>query len=109
MYINAYLPTKIELPQAVQHNADGDVGIIEFQAYNGVTLQVIVTPNSDGSLGVRLRGWGNKPMRLGNSNKFTLNATINPQEQDSCEVCGSRLGTCGCETVFRMEKALKET
>lgn len=47
----AWLPSGVEIPLAVQHNANGEMV-------------------------VRLRGWGNEPTLLGNWDKTNFSATI---------------------------------
>lgn len=99
MRVRAWLPTELELPQAVQHNANGDVVIISVENYNGITCQVVFENDESGDMVVRLRGWGNKPAAVGNWDRTSFEATIPFQPPTNCEVCYSRLKEgCSCST-----------
>lgn len=88
---------EVELPEAVQHNANGDRVIIEVRNNMDETCQVVFENDEHGDLTVSLRGWGNKPAVLGNWNRTTFEATIPLEPPTSCGVCGTRLeNNCGC-------------
>ncbi len=70
------MPGELELPQAVQHNANGDCVIIEVKNHLGQTVQVVFRNEPHGEMHVSLRGWGNEPMKLGNWNRTSFEATI---------------------------------
>lgn len=91
MFVKAYLPHPIELPEAVQHNADGDRVILEVQNRNGTTCQVVFENDNLGDMVVTLRGWGNKPMSVGNMENTNFRATIPMELQSTCEVCGTSI------------------
>ena len=72
----AWLPSEQELPQAVRHDADGDRVIISVRNGMDQQVQVVFENNPNGEMVVRLRGWGNDPMKLGNWDKTNFSATI---------------------------------
>ena len=72
----AWLPAEQELPQAVQHNANGDRVIISVRNNMDQTVQVVFENSPTGEMVVRLRGWGNDPEKLGNWDKTNFSATI---------------------------------
>lgn len=78
----AWLPIEQELPQAVQHNANGDRVIISVRNGFDQTVQVVFENNTNGEMVVSLRGWGNAPEKLGNWNKTNFSATIPFEEQE---------------------------
>lgn len=86
----AWLPAELELPQAVQHNADGDRVIISVRNGMDQTVQVVVENNEIGEMVVRLRGWGNDPIKLGNWDRTSFQATI-PLESPTHDESGSKL------------------
>ena len=72
----SWMPSKQELPQAVQHNANGDAVIISVHNQLDQTVQVVFRNNEHSELTVDLRGWGNEPLKIGNWNKTSFQATI---------------------------------
>ena len=76
LFVKAYLPSEVELPEAVQHNANGDMVIIEVQNQSDQTCQVVFRDDDHGNLTISLRGWGNKPAKLGNMERTSFQATI---------------------------------
>lgn len=100
LFASAWLPHEIELPQIVQHNANGDVVILEVRNQVDQTVQVVFENNEDGDLTVHLRGWGNKPARLGNMDRTSFSATIPLEPDKTCEVCYGKLGECSCEETL---------
>ena len=96
MFVKAYLPQAIELPQAVQHNANGDRVILEVKNYSGTTCQIVCENDLYGDMVVTLRGWGNEPMKVGNMDNTKFRATIPTEPATTCEICGTKLGECSC-------------
>lgn len=72
----AWLPLKRELPQAVQHNANGDRVVISVHNHLDQTVQVVFENNEAGEMVIRLRGWGNDPIKLGNMDRTNFSAII---------------------------------
>lgn len=101
MFVRAYnMGHAVELPQAVQHTANGDSAVLEVCNYNGSTCQVRFENDESGDMVIRLRGWGNTPMAVGNMENTSFTATIPLQPATNCEVCGVRLGECNCLNQF---------
>jgi len=67
--------------------------ILEVELPDGRTVQLTV--HNDG--GVMVRGWGNIPGKVGNSNSLTLNAMVPPEAPSTCEKCHNKFAMCGCE------------
>ena len=97
MFVKAYLPTEIELPQAVQHNANGDTVVLEIRNYSDQTVQLVVENDKYGDMRVRLRGWGNMPAKLGNWDRTSFEASIPTESPTHCEKCYCHLDTCTCK------------
>jgi hypothetical protein len=87
MRVRAWLPAELELPQAVQHNANGERVILSVENNMGTTCQVVFENDEHGDMVVRLRGWGNRPAAVGNMENTSFTATIPLQPTTSCEVC----------------------
>lgn len=103
----AYMPSELDLPEAVQHNANGDRVILEVQNGKGETCQVTFRNNEDGDLVVILKGWGNKPRSIGNWDNTSFQATIPFEPVNTCEVCGTQLKYgCGCRSLDRQYRIL---
>lgn len=96
MNVKAYLPSEVDLPEAVQHNANGDLVIIEVRNESDQTCQVVLKNNEQGDLTISLRGWGNKPAKLGNMERTSFSATILSEAPNTCDICYGDLGDCGC-------------
>ncbi len=100
MLVKAYpMGGEIELPQAVRRGADGDSVIISVQNLGGTTCQVVFENDEHGDMVVRLRGWGNNPLAVGNMENTSFTATIPLQQTTSCEVCYRHLEPgeiCSC-------------
>ena len=100
MRVKAWLPQEMELPEAVQHNADGDRVIISVENFCGITCQVVFENDYHGDMVVRLRGWGNLPASVGNMHNTCFTATIPMQTATTCEKCGAGIGKCSCTPCF---------
>ena len=99
MFVKPYLPHPEELPQAVQHNANGDRVILEVKNFCGITVQMVCENDYHGDMVVTLRGWGNEPRKLNNMNNTQFRATIPMEAQTACEKCGGGLEpgeACSC-------------
>lgn len=99
MFVKAWLPHEVELPQAVQRNANGDRVIISVENYDGVTTQVVFENDDVGDMIVTLRGWGNMPQKVGNMDNTRFRATVQQEPQTNCEICGRHLKhgeRCSC-------------
>lgn len=103
LFVTAYLPHEVDMPEAVQCNADGDRVIIEIRNESDQTCQVVFSNNEHGDLTVSLRGWGNKPAKLGNMERTSFQATIPTETPNTCDICYGKLGDCGCrQTSLRL-------
>lgn len=101
MQVTSYLPSPVELPQAVQHNANGDRAVLRVQSDNNITIQLEAYQNDNGDMEIALRGWGNKPGRVGNWNTLTLVTKLNPQPANTCEICYNLLEECQCTSSIQ--------
>lgn len=98
LFVKAYLPSEIDLPEAVQHNANGDQVILEVRNQLDQTCEIVFKNNEHGDLTICLRGWGNKPAKLGNMERTSFQATIPTEVPNTCDTCYGRLGDCSCAT-----------
>ena len=62
-------------------------GLIEMQAADGRTLQVVF--DEEGR--VHIRGWGNIPGKVGNMDRFSVHGSVAFEEPDTCDICFNRL------------------
>ncbi len=99
LFVKAYLPSEVDIPKAVQRNANGDQVIIEVRNQFDQTCQVVFKDNEQGDLTVSLRGWGNNPAKLGNMERTSFQATIPSETPNTCHLCYGRLGDCSCEEL----------
>ena len=67
--------------------------ILEVELGDHRTVQLVV--REDGT--VSLRGWGNKPMKMGNSTQMEFSAVLQKQGPVFCEGCFNPLERCECE------------
>ena len=82
----------------IDNVANRDSVVLEVKLDDGRTIQL--TFDTEGMF--YLRGWGNIPARLGNSNKVVFQAAVQYEEATHCEVCfcpleGPRKCTCKIE------------
>ena len=65
---------------------------LEVEFDDGRTVQLVV--NDDG--GILLRGWGNIPSKLGNSNSVQMYCDLQYQEPKTCHICWGPIAECNC-------------
>lgn len=69
--------------------------ILEVELNDGRTVQLCV--NKDG--GICLRGWGNIPATVGNSNSIVLTCELKYEEPTTCDRCYNQFEKCDCITL----------
>lgn len=73
-------------PKFIEVN-DPHSAVIEIELDDGRTVQLVV--NKDGT--IYLRGWGNIPGKVGNSNKVEFVCELNKEPQTHCHICYNEL------------------